>query len=276
MRSDLEEVLTEDSEENESINNNESTVEFIGDTPPSEEALESDEEYLSEYESVPAIEAMLFAMGEPLSVSRISEITMLSETKVRDAIESIQMAYESEDRGFELVNVGGQFQFRTKEQYARYVRALKAEKPRRLSHAALETLAIIAYRQPIVKADIEKIRGVDATPTLKTLIDRNLVRIVGHKEAVGQPALYGTGEEFLKLFGMSGLSELPTLRELKELDQEQSENAMTVEDYYATRPKGEETEANQADSEEEFDDSEKIISSGSDDGISNENEISAE
>ena len=92
-----------------------------------------------------------------------------------------------------------------------------------MSGPALETLAVIAYRQPIVRSDMEKIRGVDVTPTLKTLLDRRLIRIVGHQETVGQPALYGTTDDFLKVFGLSSLSQLPTLRDLKELDSDPGE-----------------------------------------------------
>ncbi len=197
------------------------TIEIIGDPEETEEAVEV--KGLSEQESVPAIEAILLASGEPLSVGRLREVTKLTEAQVKDALETIQMTYESEENGFELVQMGGQYQFRTKAKYAPYIQALKAGRPRRLSQAALETLAIVAYRQPIVKSDIEKIRGVDATPTLKTLLDRRLVRIVGHQASVGQPALYGTGDEFLKLFGLASLSQLPTLRDLKELEKEPGE-----------------------------------------------------
>ncbi len=82
----------------------------------------------------------------------------------------------------------------------------------------METLAIVAYRQPIVRSDVEKIRGVDATPTLKTLIDRGFIKIVGHQETIGQPALYGTTQQFLEVFGLSSLAELPTLRDLQQLE----------------------------------------------------------
>ena len=114
--------------------------------------------------------------------------------------------------------MAGGYQYRTCQRFSEYLRALKAERPRRLTGAALETLAIVAYRQPIVKSDIEKLRGVDAAPTIKTLLDRGLIRIVGHTSTVGQPALYGTTDEFLKVFGMASLSELPSQRDLKELN----------------------------------------------------------
>lgn len=203
-------------------------IEFIGEHED-EQAVEG-VEGLSEEESVPAIEALLLAHGEPLSVARIREVTRLSETQVRDALETIQMSYESEQNGFELVQVGAQYQFRTKPKFGPYIQALKAGRPRRLTQAALETLAIIAYRQPVVKSDIEKIRGVDATPTLKTLLERRLVRIVGHKAAVGQPALYGTGDEFLRLFGLASLGELPTLRDIKEFEADPGETVNEAPD----------------------------------------------
>lgn len=169
------------------------------------------------------IEAILFANGEPLGVSRIRQVTGLPEKEVQDILESISMKFEIEDSGFRLVNVGGKYQFRTVQQFAPFVRLLKSSGPKKLSPAALETLAIVAYRQPIVKSDVEKIRGVDATPTLKTLLERRMIKIVGHKAAVGQPALYGTTDLFLKIFGLSSLNELPSLRDLKELEMDPGE-----------------------------------------------------
>lgn len=169
------------------------------------------------------IEALILASGDGLSVERLAEITRLPEERVNAALAEIGARCGGEGRGFELAAAAGLYQFRTKARYAAYVQALKTERPRRLTHAALETLAVIAYRQPVVKSDIEKIRGVDATPTLKTLLDRRLIRIVGHKSTVGQPALYGTTEEFLKLFGLQSLAELPTLRDLKELESDPGE-----------------------------------------------------
>ncbi|NLF25216.1 MAG: SMC-Scp complex subunit ScpB, partial [Deltaproteobacteria bacterium] len=154
---------------------------------------------------------------------RIREVTKLDESVVESALKLLEEHYREAGRGFELVQAAGQYQFRTRACFAPHVQALKVDRPRRLTNAALETLAVIAYRQPIVKSDIEKIRGVDATPTLKTLLDRELIRIMGHKAAVGQPALYGTTERFLKLFGLNSLGELPTLRDLKDLENDPGE-----------------------------------------------------
>jgi len=221
MTSEMEREEVEMSDQEAAGPEAEPRVELIGDHAESQE--ENEPAGLSEQDSVPAIEALLLANGEPLSVARIKEVTKLGEAQIKDALETIQMTYECEEHGFELVQVASQYQFRTKPAYAGYIRALKAGRPRRLTQAALETLAIVAYRQPVVKSDIEKIRGVDATPTLKTLLERKLIRIVGHKAAVGQPALYGTGEDFLKLFGLASLGELPTLRDIKELEADPGE-----------------------------------------------------
>lgn len=169
------------------------------------------------------VEALIFAHGELLPSKRIQEVTKITEEKLGEAIKSIQERYESTGSSLMLVKIGSKFQFRTREQYATYLAALKAGRPKRLSPAALETLAVVAYRQPVVKSDIEKIRGVDATPTLKTLIERKILKIVGYQATVGQPALYGTTDHFMSLFGLESLRELPALRELKELDEDPGE-----------------------------------------------------
>jgi segregation and condensation protein B len=169
------------------------------------------------------LEALLIAHGEPLSLETLGAITKLSDADIKEALAKLRTRLEQGNAGVELVEVGARHQIRTKVIFAPFIRELKAGKPRRLSAAALETLAVIAYRQPVVRSDIEKIRGVDVTPTLKTLLERKLVRIVGHQETVGQPALYGTTDDFLKVFGLNSLSQLPTLRDLKELERDPGE-----------------------------------------------------
>ena len=136
-------------------------------------------------------------------------------------------------------------QLRTKAIYAEYVRNLIAVKPRKLSQAALETLAVIAYQQPVVKSEVDKIRGVDVAPTIKTLLERKLVKILGYQASVGQPALYGTTEDFLSIFGLTSLSELPSLRDLKALVKEPGE-ALEVSSEDAEGP--EEDDAEDSDS----------------------------
>jgi segregation and condensation protein B len=176
-------------------------------------------------EVVPVIEAVIFASGEPLSCEHIASIVDCDEALASNAVEILSARYSANAAtGIELVRIGDKFQLRTKPVYSEIVRRLKEEKPKRLSVAALETLAIVAYRQPIVKSEIEAIRGVDATPTLKTLIERGIIKIVGHQSTVGNPALYGTTEDFLKLFSLGSLAELPTLREITELERDPGES----------------------------------------------------
>jgi segregation and condensation protein B len=188
-----------------------------------QEARDLDEEPLSVSERIALVEALLFAHGDLVAVGRLKEVTGFDENEIRDALDTLQMKYQHEEAGIELVRIGQKFQFRTKALYGRYIRALNDSKPKKLSKQALETLAIVAYRQPLVKSDIDKIRGVDASPVLKTLLEKQLIKIVGHQATVGQPALYGTTDEFLNLFGMTAISELPSLREVKEFESEPGE-----------------------------------------------------
>ncbi len=183
----------------------------------------STEEELDPEKQQGLIEALVFAFGEPITVGKLAEVSGLDAKDVKDHLETIEMKFALDESGMRLVCISGKYQFRTKGEYGAYIQKLKVSKPKRLTPAALETLAIVAYRQPIVKADVEMIRGVDCTPTLKTLLDRGILRIVGHKATVGQPALYGTTEKFLSIFGLSSLDDLPSLRELKELEEDPGE-----------------------------------------------------
>jgi segregation and condensation protein B len=175
-------------------------------------------EQFDEAERQALVESLLFVSGEPLSKGKIAEVIGLSRPEVDDLIESVKMKLSLDESGVELFEVGGKLQLRTKPQFGLFVKQLRATRPKKLSQQAMETLAIVAYRQPIVRSDVEKIRGVDATPTLKTLIDRGFIKIVGHQETIGQPALYGTTQQFLEVFGLSSLAELPTLRDLQQLE----------------------------------------------------------
>ncbi|MEL6546754.1 MAG: SMC-Scp complex subunit ScpB, partial [Myxococcota bacterium] len=177
---------------------------------------------------------IIFAVGEPVTLSELKKIcarawkddppeqleSRLGELK--GAVSRLKERWsDGEDpRGFELVEVAEGFSFRSNPMYADYLRAMRDERPVRLSKAALETLSIVAYRQPATKPEIDHIRGVDCGGTLRLLIDRNLVRIVGKKEEPGRPLLYGTSKEFLSFFNISNLNELPSLREYHELNEE--------------------------------------------------------
>lgn len=161
------------------------------------------------------IESVLFAAGAPISFRKLVEVLDGPNAKdVQAALARIKSTFGPGQRGIQLHEVAGGFQFRTARENAEWVRSLFKEKPTRLGRAALETLAVIAYRQPVTKADIELIRGVDVDGTLTTLLTRKLIKIAGRKDAVGRPLLYATSTEFLEIFGLKDLNELPSLKEL--------------------------------------------------------------
>jgi segregation and condensation protein B len=178
---------------------------------------------LSETEQVALLEALLLANGDPLSIARAAEIIGGTRGDMLALADKLQAQLATELRGIEMVVVSEKLQLRTKAAFAEHVRQLMAVKPRKLSQAALETLAVIAYQQPVVKSEIDKIRGVDVAPTVKTLLERKLIKIIGYQASVGQPALYGTTEDFLQVFGLSALSELPSISDLKALAKEPGE-----------------------------------------------------
>ncbi len=168
--------------------------------------------------ALPAVlESMLFAAGAPVTLGRLVEaLDGPGRAEVLRGLEALAEAYQREGRGVRLVQVAGGYQLRTVAAHAPWVRRLLQQRPPRLSRPMLETLAIIAYRQPCTRIEIEAVRGVDADAVLSTLLDRRLIRIEGRKEAPGRPLLYGTTREFLEVFGLGDLSALPTLRELGE------------------------------------------------------------
>lgn len=178
---------------------------------------------IPEAQKVPLLEALLLANGDPLSLGRIQDILGATKAEVLALADQLQSVLANESRGIELVVVAEKLQLRTKAVFADYVRQLMAVKPRKLSQAALETLSVVAYQQPVVKSEIDKIRGVDVSPTIKTLLERKLIKIIGYQASVGQPALYGTTEEFLQIFGLPSLSSLPSIHDLKALVKEPGE-----------------------------------------------------
>lgn len=166
----------------------------------------------------PILEALLFAAERPLSLEKLQEVFEEYNRKdLKMLIHELQSLYEREGRGLQIIEVAGGYRLATRPELAPWVQKLKKAKPTRLSRAALETLAIIAYKQPITRAEIEAIRGVEVDGVLKTLIQKDLIRIVGRKKEVGRPILYGTSRTFLEYFGFKDLSELPTLKEIEEL-----------------------------------------------------------
>jgi segregation and condensation protein B len=167
------------------------------------------------------IEAALLAAGEPLSVERL--LTLFEEEEqpekkaVLAAIEALQA--DCEGRGIELRELASGYRYQAKREVSRWVSRLWEERAPRYSRALLETLALIAYRQPITRAEIEDIRGVAVSSNItKTLLERGWARIIGHRDVPGRPALYATTKEFLDYFNLKSLDELPTLNELKDID----------------------------------------------------------
>ncbi len=165
------------------------------------------------------LEAILFVSGEPLSVDRLLGVVEgVSRAELMSALRALQADYAAEGRGLQLVEVAGGFQITTRPDCAPWIKRLeRAKEGAKLSRSAMETLAIVAYKQPVVRAEIEQIRGVDSTGVLQTLLERRLVRIVGRKDAPGRPIMYGTTRQFLQAFGLKDLSDLPALRDIKDL-----------------------------------------------------------
>jgi segregation and condensation protein B len=161
----------------------------------------------------PVLEALIFAAGDPLAVRKICEIVEgATRPEVIAALEQIQG--DCKARGFRLVQVAGGWQFRTAPQHHGIVKQLFKEKPHRLTRAAFETLAVVAYRQPATRAEVESIRGVDCSGVLENLVERRLLRIAGRRDVPGRPLVYATTPEFLELFELKDLRALPTLPEL--------------------------------------------------------------
>ncbi len=204
---------TEDLVNREEVNGASHSERFNDDRPQS----------MVEFQAI--LEALLFVSVEPLSVTRLAAVMgTVSKGEVEEALHHLGRALDHEGRGVRLVAVAGGYRLVTKQDYAPWVKRLdKAKAAAKLSRSALESLAIIAYKQPLVRGEIEEIRGVETSGVLRTLLERKLVRIVGRKEVPGRPIMYGTTKFFLEHFGLSDLSQLPPLREFKELgDAEQA------------------------------------------------------
>ena len=168
------------------------------------------------------VEALILSCAEPISAEKLAEIIPYCDAgQAKDLVNELNTEYSEQDRSFEIWEVAGGFQIRTRAEFSGYLQKLQKERALRLSQAALETLAIIAYRQPTTRAEIEEVRGVDAGATVKSLLERHLIRIAGQREVPGRPMVYATTRRFLEVFGLERLKDLPTLRELDELAREQ-------------------------------------------------------
>ena len=165
------------------------------------------------------IEGLLFVADEPLSLERLAQAFEedVHPDRLARAVDELINEYEDLGRAFILKPVAGGFQFRTRPELSPYALRLKKKSPARLSRATLETLAIIAYRQPVLKAEVEKVRGVEAGGLIKTLLEKELIRVVGRRDLPGRPMLYGTTRKFLETFDLPGLEALPSIEEMNSL-----------------------------------------------------------
>ncbi len=164
------------------------------------------------------VESLLFVADHPLTLDRLCSILEEYERKdISTALEGLIEEYREGERGICLTEVAGGWQLRSRPENADYLRRLNRGRPYRFSQSSLETLAIIAYRQPITRAEVEYLRGVDSGGVLKTLLEKKMIRILGKKDIPGRPLIYGTSREFLETFSLKDLASLPTLKEVQEL-----------------------------------------------------------
>lgn len=164
------------------------------------------------------VESLIFISEEPMSLDRLCGILHEYDRDViRTCILELQAEYDNPERGIFLAEVAKRYQFRTREENGDFVRRMVKTKSARFSQSALETLAITAYRQPITRAEIEYLRGVDSGGVIKTLLEKKLIKILGKKDIPGRPLIYGTTRYFLEMFSLKDLKSLPTLREIDDL-----------------------------------------------------------
>ncbi len=206
--------MTDKNEENTEIES-----QTTDDTAQEEQAVlgEDDENFEPSVESV--TEAVLFASDEPLSADRLANITETTTKQIKQCIKDLNEKYKTNKNSFRIEKIAGGYQMLTLSPYNYWLKKLlRARSDSKLSPAALETLAIIAYKQPVIRADIEAIRGVAVGEVVRNLMYKALVKIVGKAEVVGRPMLYGTTKKFLEVFGLNSLKDLPKIEELKEPD----------------------------------------------------------
>jgi segregation and condensation protein B len=166
----------------------------------------------------PILESLIFVSDAPLSLDRMCILLEeFDRGDIRSALMALTADYRQRGGSIILTEVAGGYQFRTLPEYADYLKRLTKNRAPKFSQSALETLAIVAYRQPITRAEIEYLRGVDCGGVLKTCLEKRLVRILGKKDVPGRPLIYGTTKEFLEMFSLKDLASLPTLKEIQEL-----------------------------------------------------------
>ena len=160
-----------------------------------------------------ALEAVLFAAGEPITVAELAMVMHLEKPQVWDLLTTLEQSYEGEERGLMLRQIGNAYQLVTKPAFYTMLTALGRKKEVKLTNAAMETLAIVAFKQPVTRAEMEAIRGVKVDSVLNNLLDYGLIMEAGRKKALGNPILYGTTDKFLNVFGLASLEDLPSINE---------------------------------------------------------------
>ena len=208
------------------------------------------------------IEAVLFAADEPLNLDRLMNLFPEDSNPGRDAIKQAIAAIQDDctHRSLELKEVGSGYRFQVKQDYAQWSAKLWEERPARYSRATLETLALIAYRQPITRGEIEEVRGVSvSSQIIKSLMERDWIKVVGHRDVPGKPALYATSREFLDYFNLKSLEELPSLAELRDIDAINAELELTMPMDESENPADAEASDSQvADTEEDAENSASV------------------
>jgi segregation and condensation protein B len=175
-----------------------------------------EDKMMDDFDVKPILESLFFISDSPIRLETLVEILPESNKEaILEGIRQIQAEYEDRSKGVELTEIAGGYQFRTKPSWAGWVNRLKKAKAVKLSQAALETLAIVAYRQPVIRPAIEEIRGVDSGSVVHTLLEKGLIKMMGRKDLPGRPIVYGTTKAFLELFSLNTLSDLPSLKEIQ-------------------------------------------------------------
>lgn len=216
----------------DNVINTENSADILDDAIISDTDTEASAPELDTATYARMIEAILFAAGYPVTFRKLAEVLEISVITVKDAVNELQSSLEIENRGIRLIMVSDACQLCSKEEFEQYVRrALGIRREGKLSNSSLEVLAIVAYNQPITKAKIEKIRGVDSSYAVSTLCDRRLIEAKGRLDAPGKPILYGTTDDFLRCFGLSSLYELPDYEEKSEHPDEQISMLELEENY---------------------------------------------
>ncbi|MCJ7596039.1 MAG: SMC-Scp complex subunit ScpB, partial [Desulfobacterales bacterium] len=175
------------------------------------------------------VEALLFASDKPLTARDIhSVLPDVNLSNINSALRVLKYEYEAMGRSFGLKEIAGGYQLRSHSEYGAYILRMLQSSPNRLSRATMETLAIIAYKQPILRQEIERLRGVDVGGIVRTLLEKDLIKIMGRKNLPGRPLIYGTSKKFLEVFDLRDLGSLPKLKEIKALGSEEDETETTI------------------------------------------------